>query len=694
MRPSIRTGLVVLSILAALAAAAEPSRYEEAIARFSAWAEERVSRDDTPGLSIGFARDGFVWAEGFGYSDLENMVPAKPESAYRLASVTKPMTAIGVLILAEQGKLDLDAEVQTYVPFYPEKPWPVTVRQVLGHLGGIPHYVNYDLEGHFKDHKNTEQSIAVFADFDLVGEPGRQYRYSSYGYNLLGAVIEGASGQPYGEFMREAVWGPLGMDDTRMDDPDAIIPNRVRGYRRGPAGLINSEFVNISSRFAAGGTRSTVIDLLKFGQGLDAGTVLAPETVDRMITPLATADGISTGYGFGWGVRPVNGRFAASHGGGQAETATYLLWLPDEKLTIAAAMNLEGGDRMTYVRRLYAEVMGEPWSPSVYAGDRAHQLAHGVMRTSWDWGMALAKRNGGPLTEDREQLKAAFAALNGALDVAANRADLEAAGERIRHIANPAGGDLLKLAGSWMAAQLATGSDGATLERLHRDGAIPFFHAYSELGKQVPKPYRLSRDAAKLVRDWNADWSRTWTAETQRLDLAAAGDVAAVTAQLVERFAGAAVYPDYWPQLEGRVETLARSGQVAQALAIAEAGRQLYPFSGGPHFYTALLRLGMGESDTAMALLREAGEHDPSYASPSYLNGWAYNLKSAGMSDLGLGLLHLAVALHPDNANLYDSIGEFHLDKGDREGARKFYRKALEIDPGSENAKKVLAGLE
>ena len=154
---------VVNLVGAGQAMAAEP--HAEAIERFRAFAKERIEHDPIPGLSVGFVTEDFLWADGFGWADLENRVPANAESAYRLASVTKPMTAIAALKLVEQGKLDLDAEVQTYVPDFPRKAHPVTTRQLLGHLGGISHYQNYDLEGHFKDHKNTEQSLAVFADF-------------------------------------------------------------------------------------------------------------------------------------------------------------------------------------------------------------------------------------------------------------------------------------------------------------------------------------------------------------------------------------------------------------------------------------------------------------------------------------------------------------------------------------------------
>ena len=117
-------------------------QYKKQVQLFDEFARKHMVLDKTVGMTIGFMKDDFVWVKGYGYADLENKTPAKPESAYRLASVTKPMTALAVLQLVEKGKIDLDAEVQTYVPYFPRKQWPVTVRQVLGHLGGISHYKN------------------------------------------------------------------------------------------------------------------------------------------------------------------------------------------------------------------------------------------------------------------------------------------------------------------------------------------------------------------------------------------------------------------------------------------------------------------------------------------------------------------------------------------------------------------------
>ena len=228
---------------------------QEELKQFDDFVALQMKLDKTPGLTIGFIKDNFEWVKGYGFADLENKVPARAESAYRLASVTKSMTAVAIMQLVEKKKIDLDAEVQTYVPYFPKKQWPVTVRQVLGHIGGISHYKDPEKELHIKEHRSTREAIAIFQDFDLVAEPGTRYHSSSDGYNLLGALVESASGMSFGEYMKQNVWGPAGMSSTRMDDPEDVIPNRVRGYRLLKGEVKNSEFIDISSRFAAGGTR-------------------------------------------------------------------------------------------------------------------------------------------------------------------------------------------------------------------------------------------------------------------------------------------------------------------------------------------------------------------------------------------------------------------------------------------------------
>ena len=332
------------------------------LAEYEGFVQTEMKEKKIPGLTVGFFRGGCTWVAAFGMADLENRVPVSVESAYRYASVQKSMTAAAILQLAEQGKVDLDAEVQTYVSYFPRKRWPLTVRQLLGHLGGVPHYVNRDIEQHLTVHKSPREAIAIFEAFDLIAEPGTKYSYSSYGYNLLGAVIEGASGLTYSEYMRKSIWQPLGMLSVRLDDPLDLIPNRVRGYQLLNGEIKTSEFINVSSRFAAGGTRGTVPDLISFIRGIQEGRLLSEKSLDLLYTPMATRNGEPIPYSAGWQVPPFikNRGKLVINDGGQQETRTFILNAPEEHFGIAFAMNLEADVYGPIVLRLYEVVLGKP----------------------------------------------------------------------------------------------------------------------------------------------------------------------------------------------------------------------------------------------------------------------------------------------------------------------------------------------
>ena len=170
-----------------------------------------MARQGIPGLSIAIGQGGSVrFTSGYGLADLENSVPARAATVYRLASISKPMTAVAALQLAERGALDLDAPVQKYVPAFPEKAWPVTARQLLGHLGGVRHYRD-DEPTNTRPYESLDDSLAFFKDDALVAEPGARFVYSTYGYNLVGAAVEGAAGKPFVEVLKEGVFAPAGL---------------------------------------------------------------------------------------------------------------------------------------------------------------------------------------------------------------------------------------------------------------------------------------------------------------------------------------------------------------------------------------------------------------------------------------------------------------------------------------------------
>ncbi|MGE0555072.1 MAG: serine hydrolase domain-containing protein [Gemmatimonadales bacterium] len=314
-----------------------------AIARARAFIRDTMTALGAPGASVAVMRRGkVIWSEGFGFADLEQGVVATPLTRFRVGSVSKALTAAAIGALVEAGKLDLDAPVQRYVPSFPVKRWPITTRQLGGHLAGVRHYRD---EGELvvnRHYPDVLSGLAIFADDSLRFEPGTRYSYSSYGFNLLSAVIESAAGEPYLAFMERRVFDAAGLLNTVADHVDSIVPNRARWYTRGPngGGILNAPATDNSYKWAGGGLLSTTEDLVEFGDAMLHGRLLQPSTVRLLWTSQRLPDGSETGYGIGWGVRKdARGRTVVSHSGGSVGGTAMLMIYPEQDLIIAVLVN-------------------------------------------------------------------------------------------------------------------------------------------------------------------------------------------------------------------------------------------------------------------------------------------------------------------------------------------------------------------
>jgi CubicO group peptidase (beta-lactamase class C family) len=312
-----------------------------AIDRARALIDREMTRTLAPAVSVAVSRNGrLIWSEAIGCADLELQVPVSRTTRLRIGSVSKPLTAAALGALVEDGKLDLDAPVQRYVPDFPKKAWPITTRQLAGHLAGIRHYEHGEFES--REHYETVRAgLAVFEKDALLFEPGTQFSYSSYGWNLIAAVLEGASGERFLDLMQKRVFGPAALAHTGPDDPAAVVPGRGHFYTRTDAGaIVNAGFVDNSVKWAGGGFVSTAEDLVAFANALLEGRLLKPETVALLLTSQKTADGKDTDYGIGWGVsRDAKGRRKISHSGGAQGGTAYLVIYPDERLVAAMIVN-------------------------------------------------------------------------------------------------------------------------------------------------------------------------------------------------------------------------------------------------------------------------------------------------------------------------------------------------------------------
>ncbi len=307
-----------------------------------------MSRLGIPGLTLAVAEGGAVVHEAaFGFADVENSVRARPETVYRLASVSKPMTAVAVLHLSEQGLLDLDAPVWRYCQDFPEKPWPVTARQLLCHQGGIRHY-RPDEPTLTRRFESFAEALALFRDDPLVHEPGTGVRYSTYGYNLLGCAAASAARTSFMSLLGEAVFGPAGMTATGADDVREITAHRAQGYVRDADGrLRNSDFADTSYKVPGGGLSGTAADVARFGSALIAGRLLSQATLDQMLTRQRTREGRLSGYGLGLAVGEREGRPEAWHSGGQERVSNALYLSLDRSApgggrSVAILTNREG----------------------------------------------------------------------------------------------------------------------------------------------------------------------------------------------------------------------------------------------------------------------------------------------------------------------------------------------------------------
>ncbi len=352
------SAVIVLNLLSSIPAMAQSPTVlsTDKIAKIEAAITALMSSKHIPGLSIAIVNNNQLrWQSGYGIADLENSVPAKAVTVYRIASVAKPITAVAVMQLVESGKLDLDAPIQKYVPTFPAKPWPITTRQLLGHLSGIRNYKQNEFPNQADStrfYNSLTEALGIFKDDPLDFEPGTKFSYTTYGYTLLGTVIEGASGMSYVDYMRENVFKPAKMGLTQVDSVYDIIPNRARGYHPKVYGkfdgnLRNADLADTSYKIPAGGLVSTVEDLANFAIAVQNGVLIKKETFEQMSTPQRTRDGKATAYGLGWYIDGLGDRKGLVwHGGVQAGVTSMLFILPRERFGLVILTNLEGGGRL------------------------------------------------------------------------------------------------------------------------------------------------------------------------------------------------------------------------------------------------------------------------------------------------------------------------------------------------------------
>lgn len=337
----------------------------DAVERARQMVRAYLTEQNLPGISVAVGGGGeIVWAEGFGWADLDKRAPIAPETLFRIGTASTALTSAGVGLLVEQGGLDVDEAIQTYVPAFQETyaPTPqdrqatVTLRHLMAHVSGVPDDGGDEGALYSRHCARPVEALQYFSGYEreLLFKPGTEYHYSSYGWVVVSAAVEAAAREPFLTFMQRRIFEPLGMRGTMPESATQEIPNRATFYFPRFAadpryGLHGMRPLDYSCYAGASVFLSTPSDLVRFAMAANGGTLLKPATVQLLQTSQRLASGEETGYGLGWDIETVTlagkpARWVGHEGTTLGGMAASLMTFPDRGLVVAVTANISYAD--------------------------------------------------------------------------------------------------------------------------------------------------------------------------------------------------------------------------------------------------------------------------------------------------------------------------------------------------------------
>jgi len=307
------------------------------------------------------AKNGkIIYKKAVGHANAELDVPMEVNNVFRIGSITKQFTSVGILMLEEQGKLSLQDEITKFIEDYPTQGKTITIEHLLTHTSGIKSYTNMPvLMSKAREDLTPMEAIDLFKNEKMEFDPGDDWNYNNSGYFLLGAVIEKITGKSYAEFIEEEIFTKVGMENSYYDSYPKIIPHRAAGYQMDENGLKNADYLSTTLPYAAGSLLSNVEDLFKWNQAVKNHKLISEASLQKAWTPYQLNNGEATHYGYGWGVGQLQGTSAIEHGGGIFGFLTQAAYFPEEDLFVAVFSNCNCQDAEKAAQMLAAEAMGK-----------------------------------------------------------------------------------------------------------------------------------------------------------------------------------------------------------------------------------------------------------------------------------------------------------------------------------------------
>jgi CubicO group peptidase (beta-lactamase class C family) len=311
---------------------------ESVESKVDAFIKSEMTKQKIPGVSLAVVRDGkIILAKGYGLANVEHQIPVKPETIFQSGSMGKQFTATAVMMLMEEGKLNLDDKISKYFSDVPTAWEKITVRHLLTHTSGMTDYpADFDYRRDYTEDDLLQRIKAI----PLAFQPGEKWSYSNLAYVTLGILIHKVTGQFYGDLLRDRIFKPLGMSTARVISEEDIVPNRAAGYRLVKDELKNQNWVSPSLNTTADGALYlTVYDMIKWDAALNTEKLLKKSSLEQMWTPVKLNNGTTHPYGFGWALRDMRGHRIIEHGGAWQGFKSQIARLVNDRLTIVVFAN-------------------------------------------------------------------------------------------------------------------------------------------------------------------------------------------------------------------------------------------------------------------------------------------------------------------------------------------------------------------
>ena len=307
-------------------------------AKVDEYIRSEMQAQQIPGVALAVIKDGkMIIARGYGFANVEHQVPVKPETIFQSGSTGKQFTATAVMMLVEDGKLNLDDKITKYFPDGPEAWRNITVRHMLTHTSGMTDYPeDLDLRRDYTEDELYQRIKTI----PLAFQPGEKWSYSNLAYVMLGILIHRISGKFYGDFLQERIFKPLDMSTARIISEADIVPNRAAGYRMVNGQVKNQNWVSPTLNTTADGALYlTIYDMAKWDAALYTEKLLKKSSLEQMWTPVKLNDGKTHPYGFGWALGQVRGHHVIEHGGTWQGFKAQISRYVDDKMTVILFAN-------------------------------------------------------------------------------------------------------------------------------------------------------------------------------------------------------------------------------------------------------------------------------------------------------------------------------------------------------------------